>query len=62
MGCRGQGNVWAGDSIVSLSFSGDLNVLDPRSAEPSRIVYGRESQVWSPYFPPYWTDQLSADT
>lgn len=36
------GNVFArADTIVTLSFSGVLNVLDPRSPTPSRHIYGR---------------------
>ncbi|KDE05565.1 hypothetical protein MVLG_04060 [Microbotryum lychnidis-dioicae p1A1 Lamole] len=37
------GNVWAGSSIVSLSFSGNLNVLDPRSDTPISTLYGHQN-------------------
>lgn len=36
------GLVWAGSEIVSLSFSGVLNVIDIRLPQPSRSLYGRE--------------------
>ncbi|KAK4053380.1 WD40 repeat-like protein [Microbotryomycetes sp. JL201] len=39
------GNVWAGTNIVSLSFSGDLNVIDPRAAEPAYIMHGHQNPV-----------------
>ncbi|KAM0787455.1 hypothetical protein ACM66B_003534 [Microbotryomycetes sp. NB124-2] len=39
------GNVWAGDKIVSLSFSGDLNVIDPRSPEPAYVLHGHQNPV-----------------
>lgn len=37
------GNCYAGSSIVSLSFSGVLSILDPRTERPSSIIYGRKS-------------------
>ncbi|SCV67639.1 BQ2448_5250 [Microbotryum intermedium] len=37
------GNVWAGSSIVSLSFSGNLNILDPRSDTPVSTLYGHQN-------------------
>jgi WD40 repeat protein len=38
------GNVWVGTNIVSLSFSGDINVIDPRTpSKPSKVIHGRES-------------------
>ncbi|GAA5855376.1 hypothetical protein JCM8547_009055 [Rhodosporidiobolus lusitaniae] len=39
------GNVFAGTKIVSLSFSGDLNVLDPRSSTPTRTLYGHQNPI-----------------
>ncbi|BGP39649.1 WD40 repeat-like protein [Rhodotorula kratochvilovae] len=39
------GNTFAGDSLVSLSFSGNLNVLDPRSATPVRTLLGHQNPV-----------------
>ncbi|RPD75554.1 WD40 repeat-like protein [Lentinus tigrinus ALCF2SS1-7] len=41
------GNTWtAGDSIVSLSMSGDLNVFDKRVGDkPARILYGPQKAV-----------------
>ncbi|GAA5909815.1 hypothetical protein JCM6882_002684 [Rhodosporidiobolus microsporus] len=39
------GNVFAGDHLVSLSFSGDLNILDPRSASPVRTLYGHQNPI-----------------
>lgn len=40
-----QGNVFAGSSLVSLSFSGDLNVLDPRSSTPVNTLYGHQNPI-----------------
>ncbi|GAA5990960.1 hypothetical protein JCM10908_000097 [Rhodotorula pacifica] len=39
------GNTFAGEELVSLSFSGDLNVLDVRSSTPSRTLYGHQNPV-----------------
>ncbi|GAA5956594.1 hypothetical protein JCM21900_003614 [Sporobolomyces salmonicolor] len=39
------GNVWAGASLVSLSFSGDLSILDPRSSTPSRTLHGHQNPI-----------------
>ncbi|GAA5838257.1 hypothetical protein JCM11251_003444 [Rhodosporidiobolus azoricus] len=39
------GNVFAGENLVSLSFSGDLNILDPRSAAPLRTLYGHQNPI-----------------
>ncbi|GAA5904378.1 WD40 repeat domain-containing protein [Sporobolomyces salmoneus] len=36
------GNVFVGDQLVSLSFSGDLNVLDPKSSTPVRVIKGHQ--------------------
>ncbi|KAI0266522.1 WD40 repeat-like protein [Gloeopeniophorella convolvens] len=43
------GNVWsAPDTIVSLSFSGDLNVFDRRTgAKPVKVLYGSQKAVTS---------------
>lgn len=40
-----QGNVFAGSNAVSLSFSGDLNVLDPRSPTPVRTLTGHQNPI-----------------
>ena len=32
------GNLWAGEFLVSLSLSGDINYLDPNSNSISRVV------------------------
>ncbi|CAG8683644.1 6320_t:CDS:10 [Funneliformis caledonium] len=34
------GNLWAGEFLVSLSLSGDINYLDPNSNSTSRVVKG----------------------
>ncbi|GAA6021097.1 hypothetical protein JCM10207_003362 [Rhodosporidiobolus poonsookiae] len=39
------GNVFAGSTLVSLSHSGDLNILDPQSASPVRTLYGHQNPV-----------------
>ncbi|KAK4048378.1 WD40 repeat-like protein [Microbotryomycetes sp. JL221] len=39
------GNVWAGSNIVSLSFSGDLNVIDPRSSTVAHVLHGHQNSV-----------------
>ncbi|PIL23440.1 hypothetical protein GSI_14751 [Ganoderma sinense ZZ0214-1] len=43
------GNTWtAGDSIVSLSMSGDLNVFDKRVGDkPARVLYGPQKAITS---------------
>ncbi|GAA5884092.1 hypothetical protein JCM16303_005912 [Sporobolomyces ruberrimus] len=39
------GNVFVGEHIVSLSFSGDLNVLDPKSSTPIRVLQGHQNPL-----------------
>ncbi|TFK88146.1 WD40 repeat-like protein [Polyporus arcularius HHB13444] len=41
------GNTWtAGDSIISLSMSGDLNVFDKRVGDkPARVLYGPQKSI-----------------
>ncbi|GAA6041077.1 hypothetical protein JCM8097_004708 [Rhodosporidiobolus ruineniae] len=39
------GNVFAGENLVSLSFSGDLNILDPRSTTPVKTLYGHQNPI-----------------
>ncbi|GAA5964409.1 hypothetical protein JCM3765_006407 [Sporobolomyces pararoseus] len=41
------GNTFVGDYLVSLSFSGDLNVLDPKSSTPSpiRVIQGHQNPL-----------------
>ncbi|GAA5985879.1 hypothetical protein JCM5350_006846 [Sporobolomyces pararoseus] len=41
------GNTFVGDYLVSLSFSGDLNVLDPKSSTPSpvRVIQGHRNPL-----------------
>ena len=39
------GNVWAGASVVSLSFNGDLTILDPRSTTPANVLHGHQGPV-----------------
>ncbi|KAJ1932398.1 WD40 repeat-like protein, partial [Linderina macrospora] len=39
------GNIWAGSHIISLSLSGDVNVLSLESAEPTRIVTGHQKAI-----------------
>ncbi|TKA51057.1 hypothetical protein B0A53_05852 [Rhodotorula sp. CCFEE 5036] len=39
------GNTFAGEELVSLAFSGDLNILDVRSSSPSRTLYGHQNPV-----------------
>ncbi|GAA6001025.1 WD40 repeat domain-containing protein [Rhodotorula paludigena] len=39
------GNTFAGDLLVSLSFSGNLTVLDPKSPTPLRTLYGHQNPV-----------------
>ncbi|KAF9389297.1 WD40 repeat-like protein [Podila verticillata] len=39
------GNIWKGDSLLSLSLSGDLNYLDPSTSQTSRIVKGHQKGI-----------------
>ncbi|KAL7338325.1 WD repeat-containing protein 2 [Rhodotorula toruloides] len=39
------GNTFAAEHLVSLSFSGDLNILDVRSPTPSRTLYGHQNPI-----------------
>ncbi|GAA5879526.1 hypothetical protein JCM3774_002707 [Rhodotorula dairenensis] len=39
------GNTFAGEELVSLSFDGDLNILDARSSSPSRTLYGHQNPI-----------------
>ncbi|GAA6061830.1 hypothetical protein JCM10212_001136 [Sporobolomyces blumeae] len=39
------GNVFVGDDLVSLSLSGDLNVLDPGSSTPKYVVQGHQNPL-----------------
>ncbi|GEM07641.1 actin cortical patch component [Rhodotorula toruloides] len=39
------GNTFAAEHLVSLSFSGDLNILDVRSPVPSRTLYGHQNPI-----------------
>ncbi|GAA6050272.1 hypothetical protein JCM3770_002764 [Rhodotorula araucariae] len=39
------GNTFAGDALVSLSFSGNLNILDARSPTPVRTLLGHQNPV-----------------
>ncbi|GAA5991314.1 hypothetical protein JCM11641_002821 [Rhodosporidiobolus odoratus] len=39
------GNVFAGENLVSLAFSGDLSVLDPRSSTATRTLQGHQNPV-----------------
>ena len=45
------GNAWSSgpnEEIVSLSFGGNLNVLDKRTGDrPAKILYGREWSIWT---------------
>ncbi|BGP31629.1 WD40 repeat-like protein [Rhodotorula toruloides] len=43
--CQQVGNTFAAEHLVSLSFSGDLNILDVRSPTPSRTLYGHQNPV-----------------
>ncbi|KAF9422411.1 hypothetical protein BGZ94_008590 [Podila epigama] len=46
-GINGQqvGNIWKGDSLLSLSLSGDLNYLDPSTSQTSRIIKGHQKGI-----------------
>ncbi|KAJ1647424.1 WD40 repeat-like protein [Coemansia asiatica] len=39
------GNLWAGSRIISLSLSGDLNVLSMDSEKPVRVVVGHQKPI-----------------
>ncbi|KAJ1992476.1 WD40 repeat-like protein [Coemansia spiralis] len=39
------GNLWAGEHIISLSLSGDINVLKMDAAEPVKVVYGHQKSI-----------------
>ncbi|KAJ2751180.1 WD40 repeat-like protein, partial [Coemansia nantahalensis] len=39
------GNLWAGDRVVSLSLSGDLNYLSVDSASPVRVITGHQKAI-----------------
>lgn len=38
-------NLWAKNYLVSLSLSGELNYIDPRSPGVSRVVYGHQNSI-----------------
>ncbi|KAJ1796489.1 WD40 repeat-like protein [Coemansia sp. RSA 2399] len=39
------GNLWAGEHIISLSLSGDINVLQMDAAEPVRVIHGHQKAI-----------------
>ncbi|KAJ1771653.1 WD40 repeat-like protein [Coemansia sp. RSA 1813] len=39
------GNLWAGEHIISLSLSGDINVLQMDAAEPVKVIYGHQKAI-----------------
>ncbi|KAF9921284.1 WD40 repeat-like protein [Linnemannia zychae] len=39
------GNIWKGDTLVSLSLSGDLNYLDPSTNTASRVIQGHQKAI-----------------
>lgn len=45
LGQQQVGNVFAGEAVVSASLAGELNVLDQRTKEPTRVLYGHQQPV-----------------
>ena len=39
------GNLWAGQHLLSVSLSGDINYLDPAKDKPVRTVYGHQKGI-----------------
>jgi hypothetical protein len=39
------GCLWSGEYLISISLSGYINYLDPRSPNPSRIVKGHNKPI-----------------
>ncbi|CAG8441277.1 17396_t:CDS:10 [Dentiscutata heterogama] len=39
------GNLWQGEYIISLSLSGDINYLDPKSPSPVKVVKGHQKAI-----------------
>lgn len=39
------GSIWVGDEVLSLSLSGELNILDTESGKPKRVVRGHNKFI-----------------
>ncbi|KAK4700051.1 WD repeat-containing protein 1 (actin-interacting protein 1), partial [Phenoliferia sp. Uapishka_3] len=62
LGCQQVGNVWAGEEVVTLAFSGVLTVLDLGKTEPVRKIYGHQTAITALAYSPSTGEFLSGDS